>query len=71
MQNLGWRFYFINAAWDFAFLVLVYFAFIETKGLKLESIAARVGDDVPAIEGIRVEVMQDKVTIPNHGKGED
>jgi hypothetical protein len=67
MQNLGWKFYFINAAWDFAFLVLVYFAFIETKGLKLESIAARVGDDVPSITGI--EVTQDKVTVTNYGKG--
>lgn len=71
MQNLGWRFYFINAAWDFAFLVLVYFTFIETKGLQLESIAARVGDAVPAIEGIPVEVTQNKVTITNHGKERD
>lgn len=69
MKNLGWRFYFINAAWDFAFLVLVYFTFIETKGMTLESIALKVGDDVPAIEGVPIVVTQDKVTVTSYGKG--
>jgi len=71
MQNLGWKFYFINAAWDLAFLVLVYFTFVETKGLTLESIAAKVGDDVPAIEGVPIVVTQDKVTVMNYGKGSE
>lgn len=38
MANLGWKFYFINAAWDFVFLVIAYFIFVETKGLTLEEI---------------------------------
>jgi len=72
MQNLGWKFYFINAAWDLAFLVLVYFTFIETKGMKLESIAAKVGDEVPAaIEGVPIVVTEDKVTITKYGKGQE
>ncbi|KAL3457452.1 general substrate transporter [Aspergillus heterothallicus] len=41
MADLGWKFYFINAAWDFVFLVIAYFTFIETKGLKLEEINAK------------------------------
>jgi len=55
MQNLGWKFYFINAAWNLAFLILAYFAFVETKGLPLEAIAARFGEEVPVIVGMSLE----------------
>lgn len=41
MADLGWKFYFINAAWDFVFLIIAYFTFVETKGLRLEEINAR------------------------------
>ncbi|PVI00135.1 hexose transporter-like protein [Periconia macrospinosa] len=41
MADLGWKFYFINAAWDFCFLVLAYFTYVETKGLTLEEIRTR------------------------------
>ena len=41
MENLGWKFYFINAAWDFVFLIIAYFTFVETKGLTLEGIAEK------------------------------
>lgn len=41
MADLGWKFYFINAAWDFVFLIIAYFSFVETKGLKLEEINAK------------------------------
>lgn len=41
MADLGWKFYFINAAWNFVFLVVAYFTFVETKGLKLEEINAK------------------------------
>lgn len=41
MADLGWKFYFINAAWDFAFLIIAYFTFVETSKLKLEEINAR------------------------------
>ena len=41
MADLSWKFYFINAAWNFVFLVIAYFTFVETKGLKLEEIAAK------------------------------
>ncbi|KAF4925826.1 Lactose permease [Colletotrichum viniferum] len=41
MADLGWKFYFINASWNLSFLVVAYFTFVETKGLKLEEIAAK------------------------------
>ncbi|KZL80865.1 hexose transporter [Colletotrichum incanum] len=41
MADLGWKFYFINASWNLVFLVIAYFTFVETKGLKLEEIAAK------------------------------
>ncbi|EXL67948.1 hypothetical protein FOPG_15952 [Fusarium oxysporum f. sp. conglutinans race 2 54008] len=44
MADLGWKFYFINASWDFIFLVIAYFTFVETKGLELEEINAKFGD---------------------------
>ncbi|KAL0780404.1 hypothetical protein CaCOL14_001739 [Colletotrichum acutatum] len=40
MADLGWKLYFINASWNVVFLVIAYFTFVETKGLKLEEIAA-------------------------------
>lgn len=39
MQNLGWKFYIINASYNFIFLGLVYFLWPETKGQSLEAIA--------------------------------
>ena len=50
MENLGWKFYFINAAWDLVFLVIAYFTFVETKGLTLEEIASK-------FEGVTGEVV--------------
>ncbi|KAJ5359443.1 uncharacterized protein N7496_011856 [Penicillium cataractarum] len=41
MADLSWKFYFINAAWDFVFLIIAYFTFVETKGLELEEINSR------------------------------
>ena len=39
MANLGWRFYIINASYNFIFLAAVYFLWPETKGQSLEDIA--------------------------------
>ncbi|KAF4999221.1 hypothetical protein FDECE_11575 [Fusarium decemcellulare] len=41
MADLGWKFYFINASWNFVFLIIAYYTFVETKGLKLEEINTR------------------------------
>ncbi|KAF3212153.1 hypothetical protein TWF191_010566 [Orbilia oligospora] len=45
MSKLGWKFYFINASWDVVVTALVFFFFVETKGLQLEEIAIKFGDD--------------------------
>lgn len=63
MQDLGWKFYFINAAWNLVFLVLAYFTFVETKGLALEAIAARFGDEIPVIVGSSLHEVQEDVTV--------
>jgi hypothetical protein len=62
MADLGWKFYFINAAWDFVFLIIAYFVFVETKGLKLEEIDAKFQGTV-YIQGI----IQEDV-IAQHGR---
>ncbi|THW77383.1 MFS general substrate transporter [Aureobasidium pullulans] len=53
MSDLGWKFYLINASWDIMFLVFVFFLFLETKGLNLEEIAVRFGDE-RVVEGLEV-----------------
>ena len=53
MSDLGWKFYLINASWDIMFLVFVFFFFVESKGLNLEEIAVRFGDE-RVVEGLEV-----------------
>jgi len=66
MSDLGWEFYLINASWDVMFLVFVFFFFVETKGLNLEEIAVRFGDE-RVVEGLEVtsneviDVVDEKV----------
>jgi len=57
MENLGWKFYFINASWNIGFLLIVYFAWVETARVPLEEIAARFGDIYPegVVDGFSVE----------------
>ena len=51
MEDLSWKFYFINAAWNFVFLIIAYFTFVETKGLKLEEINAKF-EGTPTVVGV-------------------
>jgi hypothetical protein len=61
MQNLGWRFYLINASYNFLFLAAVYFLWPETKGQTLEDIALhfepaqRVYGSEPVLAGLDIE----------------
>ncbi|GAB1743296.1 hypothetical protein NU219Hw_g9139t1 [Hortaea werneckii] len=55
MDDLGWKFYFINGSWIVAFIGVVYFTFVETKGLQLEEIALKFGD-MPVLEAVDVGV---------------
>lgn len=38
VENIGWKFFIINAAWNFVGLLVIYFFFIETNGLTLEEV---------------------------------
>lgn len=40
MSNIGWKFYIINASYDIIFLPIIYFVWVETKGLDLAQIDA-------------------------------
>lgn len=51
MADLGWKFYFINAAWGFVFLIIAYFTFVEKSKLKLEEINARF-EGIPVVAGV-------------------
>lgn len=48
MADLGWKFYIINASYNFIFLIAVWLFWVETKGLSLEAI----GQKFEAIEGL-------------------
>lgn len=38
MSNIGWKYYIINASYDIIFLPIIYFLWIETKGVDIEYI---------------------------------
>lgn len=58
MADLGWKFYFINAAWDLVFLIIAYFTFVETRGLKLEEIDAKF-EGASFLDGVGDEKSDD------------
>ena len=41
MQNLGWKFYIINASYNIIFFITVFLLWPETKGLTLEEITLK------------------------------
>lgn len=56
MVDLGWKFYFINVVWDFVFLIIVYFIFVEIKGFRFEEINVKFeGKDF--IEGVYEDIL--------------
>ncbi|KAH7392004.1 hexose transporter-like protein [Phaeosphaeria sp. MPI-PUGE-AT-0046c] len=63
MQDLSWKFYFINAAWNFVFLVIAYFTFVETKGLKLEEINAKFEGESVTLAGVSDDSAAEEVVV--------
>ncbi|CUM68159.1 uncharacterized protein PRCAT00005876001 [Priceomyces carsonii] len=49
MANMRGNFYLLNGAWNLVFIPLIFFVFVETKGLDLEEIASLFGDGENAI----------------------
>lgn len=41
IQNIAWRYYIITTVFILLVLVVIYFTFVETKGLSLEEVATR------------------------------
>ena len=39
IQNMAWRYYTLTIAFNLVILALIYFTFVETRGLSLEEIA--------------------------------
>jgi hypothetical protein len=54
MADLGWKFYFINGSWVVLFFAIIYFTWVETKGLTLEEIGVKFEGEV-AIQGVVVD----------------
>lgn len=44
MDNIGWKYYIVNASYDVVFLVLIIVFWVETKGLSLEEIGRNLGE---------------------------
>lgn len=38
MNGIGWRFYIVNASYDIIFLPIIYYVWVETRGLDIEKI---------------------------------
>ncbi|CAG9989291.1 unnamed protein product [Clonostachys byssicola] len=39
LENIGWRYYIVQCVFNSAFVVLIYFTYVETRGFTLEEIA--------------------------------
>lgn len=64
MASLGWKFFMVNAVINIFFFVVVWFSWVETKGIPLEEIAIKFGEPDPRsielIDGKTVEYDEDK-----------
>lgn len=45
ISNVGWRYYISFCVWNAILFIIIYFTFVETKGLTLEEIATLFDDD--------------------------
>ena len=53
MDNIGWRYYAANAAWDCVICAIIWFWFVETKGLALEEVD-ELFDGIVHTDGIHI-----------------
>ena len=53
INNIGWRYYAMNAAWDVVICVIIWFYFVETKGLALEEVD-ELFDGVVHSDGVHI-----------------
>jgi len=43
-EDLGWKFFMVNAAYDIIFLVVIYFYWVETARISLEEVGMKFSD---------------------------
>lgn len=53
LDNIGWKYYCINAAWDVVVCAIIWFLFVETKGLALEEIDG-LFDGIVHTDGVHI-----------------
>ncbi len=53
INNIGWRYYAINAAWDVGICFIIWYWFVETKGLALEEVD-KIFDGVVHTDGVLI-----------------
>jgi MFS family permease len=53
INNIGWRYYAINAAWDVVICAIIWFWFAETKGMALEEVD-EIFDGIIHTDGVHV-----------------
>lgn len=69
-QTIGWRFYLIMMAFSIIFAVLFALYWPETKGLSLEEIAVKFGDELAATDGETDKVVDSTSAITSSKDGE-
>ncbi|TPX07835.1 uncharacterized protein E0L32_010522 [Thyridium curvatum] len=69
-QTIGWRFYLIMMSFSIIFSVLFALYWPETKGLTLEEIAAKFGDELAISEGEGEKADETTSTVTNSKDGE-
>lgn len=58
MSNMGWKFYILTAAYDFLFIPVIYFTWVETKNMKLEDIPKLFGETADVL--VTTELVDSK-----------
>jgi hypothetical protein len=66
LQNISWRYYIIQTIFVAVLLVIIWFTFVETKGLTLEEIAIKFDggeefDTAVAVQSFETKGVEDEV----------
>lgn len=64
MDSLGWKFFMVNAVINVFYFAVVWFSWVETKGIPLEEIAVKFGEPDPR----NIEVIDGKATDQDEDK---
>lgn len=68
MNNIGWKFYIVNAGYDVLFLFTVIFFWVETKGLSLEDVGLALGEPEVILSLERSKDSANQINMTVEGK---